>query len=485
VRLACQRALVSLQQRSAGLPAAAGLELEEHLHGCVDCRAAANLLDGLHELHDRQLQPLGAGARQALIARALDAALPAGGASPARPGELLARAGAPGSRELDPGGRVVRASGRTVRTPAVWAIASAAAALALVVWGVSSRRAAPEATAHLQPTAARTGGDSAPRSGTAPAAAEAEARAGADPDPRSGAAPGAADVEARTPGASAGAARSEAARVLAGRVKVGRQLIGPGQPLRAAEEWVCAGPARLAFGPATLQLSAASRGRWNPRSQELQLSAGSAVVHVDPALQRRFSVATARFSAVVLGTKFEISPLRVRVREGRVRVIDPSGRELALLDKTRPLFELSDAGPDPDGWLARAREEISKRQLAAARRSLARALALPASPEQRAEARALQAECALVAGEFAAARDGYLSVVNEFPELPAAETALFAAARIEAQHGQPARASELLQRYLTRHPAGRFAKEAGAHLQRVRSAAAAPARRPTPERSAP
>jgi TolA-binding protein len=73
-------------------------------------------------------------------------------------------------------------------------------------------------------------------------------------------------------------------------------------------------------------------------------------------------------------------------------------------------------------------------------------------------------------GEFAQARAAFVRVADQFAPLPAAETALFEAARIEAEHGQPARARALLQRYLTRYPSGSFVIEARRRQKNMASA---------------
>jgi outer membrane protein assembly factor BamD (BamD/ComL family) len=49
----------------------------------------------------------------------------------------------------------------------------------------------------------------------------------------------------------------------------------------------------------------------------------------------------------------------------------------------------------------------------------------------------------------------------------AGEAALFAQARAEIASGQRDAARATLQRYLARHPSGRFVSEARSHLQRL------------------
>jgi hypothetical protein len=79
-----------------------------------------------------------------------------------------------------------------------------------------------------------------------------------------------------------------------------------------------------------------------------------------------------------------------------------------------------------------------------------------------------------VSGDAAGARDAYLTVAEHFAALPAGQTALFAAARIEAEHGDKALALRLLARYLQRYPQGHFAKEAAARSKALGVASTPP-----------
>jgi hypothetical protein len=272
-------------------------------------------------------------------------------------------------------------------------------------------------------------------------------------------------------------------RVLAGQVDCAGTTYAAGQPLASGARLQTRTDATLALAHAVVTLRGATLARWESSRHELQLSEGSVFADVDPAAHAPFSVVTARFSVLVLGTRFEVSLDTVKVSRGRVQVVAPDGHELALLDATgqtefrlqavaQPMPRaLSASGsakppaPNPDALLEQARIELGERNVVSARRTLQHVLARALSHEQRAEALSLRAECELVAGKFRAARDAYLSVAEQFAALPAGETARFAAARIEAEHGEPSHALRLLAGYLERYPSGRFVKEATTRRQ--------------------
>jgi hypothetical protein len=276
-------------------------------------------------------------------------------------------------------------------------------------------------------------------------------------------------------------------RVLSGQVELAGAVHAAGQALSGGEPLRTATGAVLALAHATAELRAATSARWDGSRHELQLLAGSVLLDVDERPHERFVVKTERFSVLVLGTRFEVSLDAVKVVRGRVRVLTPSGRELAVLDGAmRSTWQYVPAAeptavpvsaalktsspeavssPQPDALLEQAQRQLVAHQVPAARRSLEQALALPLTRGQQAEALSLRAECALVMEEFHAARDLYLKVTQKFETLPAGETALFAAARIEAEHGRSSNAARLLSRYLERYPNGRFVKEAGVRLR--------------------
>ena len=72
----------------------------------------------------------------------------------------------------------------------------------------------------------------------------------------------------------------------------------------------------------------------------------------------------------------------------------------------------------------------------------------------------IYAESFLVEGRYTDAVDGYETVVRDFPRTAQAESALYAVAQLESEHGRPAAARAGLESYLARYPHGRFAREA-------------------------
>ena len=429
MRLACIRAGFVLQQRAAGLTAAAGLFLEEHLAGCTDCRGRANLLTQLQLMHELASPALGTGARERAIQSALLAARP--------------------KRSVPP---VLQSSRWVVLVPTL-----AAAALA-VAYGLHQHRA-PAAAPHAAPIAANA-----------------------------------------TP------ARID--RVLSGRLQAasGPQVAGDAI---ASGEWLSTDDgAALSLAHAKVELRSASTVRWRAQQRALQLGSGSVEVDVDPTPHERFEVHTEHFHVIVLGTHFQVSTSEVTVQRGRVSVRSPSGQELALLDgnahkswrwvapdsesdqsavpaqpehsasaidaPARQRSQRTATGVSVDALLAQARKQIVARDVTQARHTLDQLDRRPIAGPQRAEALSLRAECALVSGEFRAARVAYLKVSNEFANATAGETALFAAARIAAEHDSPSEARELLERYLARYPQGRFTREVRSRLRTLATAQVAP-----------
>jgi hypothetical protein len=76
---------------------------------------------------------------------------------------------------------------------------------------------------------------------------------------------------------------------------------------------------------------------------------------------------------------------------------------------------------------------------------------------------------------YAVARDpsgdaaSYLEIARSFARLGAGENALLATARLERARGHRVAAVHAFERYLALHPAGRFVREANAHLRELRA----------------
>jgi hypothetical protein len=114
--------------------------------------------------------------------------------------------------------------------------------------------------------------------------------------------------------------------------------------------------------------------------------------------------------------------------------------------------------------LRAARAALARGSVPEARVELERALHARPSRLEQAEERTLAAECALVSGERARAVALYRAVADRYRDLDAGENALFAAARVAQESGDTALGRRLLERYLKRHPRGRFRADAERRL---------------------
>jgi len=273
--------------------------------------------------------------------------------------------------------------------------------------------------------------------------------------------------------APAPAARGD--RVLAGEVVQQGRHLGSGEALRSGFPLSTVAGATLAFGHAEVTLGAGGGVRWDPETMTVTLDDGGVDVEVDPAPGRSFRVATPRFSAEVLGTRFRVDAAGVRVTRGAVRVVAPDGSILAARLSAGDAFTLPEAPAAPDApaarparregkssarWIAEARSHLAARRLEDAHRDLDAALAARPSRIEAAEAETLLSECLLVGGDQAGAAARYAAVAERYADLPAGETALYAAARLEATAGARDAARRLFRRYLDRYPGGRFRNEA-------------------------
>lgn len=411
MKLACIEAGQLMQRRAQGLSAPEGLRLEDHLSRCSRCRGEANLLVGLAQLQTRTCSPLSAAARTRAIGAAFASA-----------------SHAHGKRT------------HLVHRPAL-ALLSAAALVALAsLIGLRYRRTPHEQTAVATPS---------------------------------------------RPGD----------RVLSGQLDFAGQPQHAGDALSASADLQTRTGARVALAHAQVELRPDTGAHWDGGSRTLSLRRGSLLAEVDPAQHKSFAVETDAFTVHVLGTRFEVTQTSVHVLRGRVSVqpkaADGDVHPVFLEGgSTHSDFELQPAAaqatphaaaaPAPDAaratepatgqatrgrgrgeeLLERARTQLAARQLVQARRTLKLALPRLRSPALRAEASSLAADCHLMAKHYDAARNAYLRVARQYAALPAAETALFAAARVEAEHGDPDAARALLSRYLTRYPNGSFVREA-------------------------
>jgi hypothetical protein len=423
------RTTTLLERRAQGLSTAEALRLEEHLERCQQCSQASTLLGGLRALVDELPQALPKERRERAIEGALAQA-------------LQGRDGAAGGAavfSLRPRPAQVETR-RPVRALVGVALVAAAASVLVVVRPWSSTPS----------------------------------------------------VRVATPTTTAPSLVPAGDRVLQGALEIDGQPGGRDAALSAHATLHATAPATVALAHATLALSADTTLRWDRDALRVQLDSGSVTADVDPSAHQRFSVQTARFTVLVLGTRFTVTQEGVAVERGKVRVFGPDGAVLApmLLAGERfaapvPTAAASTAAAStasasaaatrgsPEravvrerarALLAQARAQLAAEQTDAARGSIGAALALARGPADRAEALSLRAECALVAGDLGGAIQGYLRVSRRYASLPAGQNALFAASRLQAERGHDAAAIALLQRYLARYPRGRFVNEAHQRL---------------------
>jgi hypothetical protein len=225
---------------------------------------------------------------------------------------------------------------------------------------------------------------------------------------------------------------------------------------------------------------------WNEKAATVKLDSGAIELDVDPALQRGFRVITDTFVVEVLGTRFLVDASHVEVSRGAVRVLAPDGRVLVArlqmgqtwsspqaapaISEPAPEPERRTHGPQPVDvaeQLSRARRDLANGQVARAEKEASSILAGARERRQEAEARTLLAECAQSRGKIDQAIAAYAAVAERFGDLPAGETALFAAGRTLADAGRRVSAAHWLHRYLDRYPSGRFTVEAKERLAGV------------------
>ena len=425
--LACIRTSTLLERRAQGLSSADALRLEEHLERCQQCSQTSALLGGMRALVDELPQALPKAQRE----RAIEGAL----AQAQRVRDGVAGAAVARLRvkpvQLEPRRPMLALSGLAL-------VAAAASALVIVRPWSTTQSARP---------------------GTNPATATSPMPTGD--------------------------------RVLQGAIEIDGRPGERDAALSAHATLHATAPATVVLAHATIALSAGTTLRWDRDALRVQLDQGSVTADVDPSAHQRFSVETARFTVLVLGTRFTVTQDGVTVERGKVRVLGPDGAVLAPALLAGERFDVPQPtaaapatpatrkpgvmGARARELLAEARAQLAAEQTKAARESVDAALALARGPRDRAEALSLRAECALVAGDLGRAIAGYLRVSRRYAHLPAGQNALFAAARLQAERGQDAAAITLFERYLARHPRGRFVNEA-----RQRLAALDPQSRSTP-----
>jgi tetratricopeptide (TPR) repeat protein len=109
--------------------------------------------------------------------------------------------------------------------------------------------------------------------------------------------------------------------------------------------------------------------------------------------------------------------------------------------------------------IAEARVQLAAGHYAEAEKSVLVLLEKSQSRAEQAEAWMFLADLAQASGNLGTAVTRYQTVATKFADLPAAESALYAAARIEARRGRRDAARALYDQYLERYANGRYAED--------------------------
>jgi hypothetical protein len=276
-------------------------------------------------------------------------------------------------------------------------------------------------------------------------------------------------------------------------------------PTEAEDAWLLrsARSGEVKLEEARAALAPSTEAVWHGQRRSVELRSGSVTIDVEHRPGQHFEVRTPRFVVEVIGTRFSVDLGSVHTERGIVRVRALDGTLLAYVEAGKswdlpappsapdlpappPAPAAPARAPEPSeapppaerapapakapemsaaGRLATARRALSQGDAAEARRVVEPAFKL--GRPIAAEARALFAESFLVEGRYADAMDGYAILIRDFPTTPQAESALYAVAQLESEHGRPADARAAFARYLDRYPHGRFAKEANDRLARL------------------
>jgi ferric-dicitrate binding protein FerR (iron transport regulator) len=295
------------------------------------------------------------------------------------------------------------------------------------------------------------------------------------------------------------------ARVVSGDVTIAAASPAAASPADAAIVVRSARGGEVRLGDAATSLAKGTALVWRREARSVELGAGSVTIDVEHRAGQHFQVRTPRFLVEVIGTRFTVDLGGVRTERGAVRVLGLDGALLGTVTAGQswtlpaapsapaesPAASAPVAPASPPGLAPASRalapasralalapattsrmpvEESPAARLAKARRALARGNAGEArrlveplfhlGREIAVEARVIDAESFLTEGRYTDAVDGYDTVVRDFPRAPQAESALYAIAQLESEHGRPAAARAGLERYLTQYPHGRFAREA-------------------------
>jgi hypothetical protein len=250
-----------------------------------------------------------------------------------------------------------------------------------------------------------------------------------------------------------------------------------GQRLEAAA------PGVIAFAGSGVTYRRGTAISFHPSTRTLELEKGEIDVDVSEHQPARFRVQTVHYFVEVLGTRFVVTPEAVRPLDGRVRVLDLSGRELADVPvgaswsapapaaapepAPAPRAPSRAAAIDVAALVARARSALAGGDATRARALLDRALAAAPAPPERAAIELLSADALLVARRPDEAIAAYRAVLRRHPRAPEGETAAFAVGQLLLERGADAEAGAALNDYVAQYPHGRFVREARERLAQI------------------
>lgn len=269
--------------------------------------------------------------------------------------------------------------------------------------------------------------------------------------------------------------------VLLGEVIAKNRIISIGDKIDSNIDLVSKNISSVVLGRATVELRKNTSIQWHRETSTINLLEGSLLVEVKPQNNKGFRISVKDFIVEVIGTRFEVDLSSVKIMRGKLRILSPREEtELTVLEapgywevepdpvyadeKSQSIKIPTQPKRKPDrlsarSLLAKARLQLADGNAAQARQTITRAISSTTNKPTLAEARSLQAECALVEGKLARAIDSYRAVAMQYPDLPAAENALFAAAQLELRRGKKSAAKALLEHYMQRYPNGRFKNE--------------------------
>lgn len=442
--MSCRSVTDLLHREVDALDETERLMLEDHLAICERCRGDRARLQLLRRAAAELTVPP-AGSR--VYSRAIARALLDGRASEAAPSTSRRRIAAAAAFAVVAVLVIVAIARRAERSPGEMPTAALPAATAPSAGDAESSPAT--AATGAEPSAAST----APPETTAAAGTQPERAPSGPPTP------------APASGGPAPAAIVEDGALIAPSTGVVRRApIPPDTLLRAPR------PVRLRVGSYRVVVAASSEFQWSATDRALRLFRGSLDVDGTGTAAGRPRVVTERFEVELDDAALTVDPTAVRVRRGGARVVDRAHRVLAHVEAGRTWSSAPPAAPatataSAADLLAQARAGLAAHDHAAAAETASRALAAAASSRSdRAEARMLIADVAQASGALDRAVAQYLEVAAEFDELPVAESALYAAARIELHRSRTAAARAVLERYLARFPTGRYADDARREL---------------------